>query len=135
MSRFASQAIVALLPLIILAQISGLAACAAARPLAGAGGGASPHPFLAGAASRVITPVIGGEGPPPRLAGFAPGTDATGVHDELGYIIPGSQWDEEAPFAYGRDAPQYGETNSAGPRVAMSRSPSCCADDGRRGMR
>jgi hypothetical protein len=39
-------------------------------------------------------------------------------NDELGYIIPMSEWDEKAPFAYGRDSPQYGEMNSAGPRVA-----------------
>ena len=39
-------------------------------------------------------------------------------NDELGYIIPMSQWDEQAPFAYGRDSPQYGEMNSAGPRTA-----------------
>ncbi|MFQ5876225.1 MAG: hypothetical protein ACE5JH_00815 [Acidobacteriota bacterium] len=38
--------------------------------------------------------------------------------DELGYIIPLSQWDEEPPFAYGRDRPQYGEINSIGPRAA-----------------
>ena len=38
--------------------------------------------------------------------------------DELGYIIPKSQWDENPPFAYGRDAPQYGEMNSAGPQTA-----------------
>jgi hypothetical protein len=39
-------------------------------------------------------------------------------NDEVGYIIPASQWDEAPPFAYGRDAPQYGEINSAGPRTA-----------------
>jgi hypothetical protein len=39
-------------------------------------------------------------------------------NDELGYIIPASQWDEAPPFAYGRDRPQYGEVNSAGPRTA-----------------
>ncbi len=39
-------------------------------------------------------------------------------NDELGYIIPASQWDEKPPFAYGRDRPQYGEINSAGPRTA-----------------
>ena len=38
--------------------------------------------------------------------------------DELGYIIPKSEWDEKPPFAYGRDSPQYGEMNSAGPQVA-----------------
>ncbi len=39
-------------------------------------------------------------------------------NDELGYIIPKSEWDENPPFAYGRDAPQYGEMNSTGPQVA-----------------
>jgi hypothetical protein len=39
-------------------------------------------------------------------------------NDELGYIIPMSEWDEKPPYAYGRDSPQYGEMNSAGPRVA-----------------
>jgi hypothetical protein len=39
-------------------------------------------------------------------------------NDELGYIIPISQWDERPPFAYGRDGPQYGEGNSAGPHTA-----------------
>ncbi len=29
-----------------------------------------------------------------------------------------SEWDEKPPFAYGRDEPQYGEINSAGPGVA-----------------
>ena len=40
------------------------------------------------------------------------------ANDELGYIIPKSQWDSEAPFAYGRDEPQYGEKNSTGPDTA-----------------
>ncbi len=39
-------------------------------------------------------------------------------NDELGYIIPMSEWDEKPPFAYGRDSPQYGEMNSTGPRTA-----------------
>ena len=39
-------------------------------------------------------------------------------NDELGYIIPISQWDQDPPFAYGRDKPQYGEVNSTGPRTA-----------------
>jgi hypothetical protein len=39
-------------------------------------------------------------------------------NDELGYIIPRSQWDAEPPFAYGRERPQYGEINSAGPSTA-----------------
>jgi Neutral/alkaline non-lysosomal ceramidase, N-terminal len=39
-------------------------------------------------------------------------------NDELGYIIPRSEWDATAPYAYGRNGPQYGEINSAGPSVA-----------------
>jgi len=38
------------------------------------------------------------------------------ANDQIGYIIPKSQWDVEAPFVYnGKD--QYGEENSAGPEV------------------
>lgn len=41
------------------------------------------------------------------------------ANDELGYIIPKSQWDVEPPYAYGRTkSPQYGEENSFGPEVA-----------------
>ena len=40
------------------------------------------------------------------------------ANDELGYIIPRSQWDEKPLFAYGRDESQYGEVNSVGDRVA-----------------
>jgi len=40
------------------------------------------------------------------------------ANDEIGYIIPRSEWDARAPWAYGRDEPQYGEVNSVGPEVA-----------------
>ncbi len=40
------------------------------------------------------------------------------ANDELGYIIPKSQWDSRPPFAYGRDEPQYGERLSVGPETA-----------------
>jgi hypothetical protein len=40
------------------------------------------------------------------------------ANDEIGYILPRSQWDTEAPFAYGRKEPQYGEINSVGPSAA-----------------
>lgn len=40
------------------------------------------------------------------------------ANDEIGYIIPKRQWDEQAPFAYGRSKSQYGEINSCGPEVA-----------------
>lgn len=43
------------------------------------------------------------------------------ANDEIGYIIPKSQWDVEPPYAYGRDKkPQYGEVNSCGPDVAKA---------------
>jgi hypothetical protein len=39
------------------------------------------------------------------------------ANDEIGYIVPKSQWDHEPPFVYnGKD--QYGEENSGGPEVA-----------------
>lgn len=40
------------------------------------------------------------------------------ANDEIGYIIPKSQWDWDPPFAYGRRERQYGEINSCGPEVA-----------------
>ncbi len=40
------------------------------------------------------------------------------ANDEIGYIIPKSQWDVKAPYAYGKKKPQYGEENSLGPETA-----------------
>jgi hypothetical protein len=40
------------------------------------------------------------------------------ANDEIGYVIPRSQWDAKAPFAYGRQDDQYGEVNSVGPSAA-----------------
>ena len=40
------------------------------------------------------------------------------ANDEIGYILPGSQWDEEAPYTYGRNDSPYGEENSMGPETA-----------------
>lgn len=40
------------------------------------------------------------------------------ANDEVGYIIPKSQWDWYLPYAYGRSERQYGEVNSCGPDVA-----------------
>jgi hypothetical protein len=40
------------------------------------------------------------------------------ANDEIGYILPRSQWDADAPYAYGRQEPQYGEINSVGPSAA-----------------
>ena len=39
------------------------------------------------------------------------------ANDQIGYIIPKSQWDVEAPFVY-NNKDQYGEENSGGPDVA-----------------
>ena len=39
------------------------------------------------------------------------------ANDEIGYIIPKSQWDVKEPFVY-RDRPYYGEENSMGPDTA-----------------
>jgi hypothetical protein len=40
------------------------------------------------------------------------------ANDEIGYMIPKRQWDQRAPYAYGRSRSQYGEVNSCGPDVA-----------------
>jgi hypothetical protein len=40
------------------------------------------------------------------------------ANDEIGYVVPRSQWDAKAPFAYGRKEAQYGEMNSVGPEAA-----------------
>ncbi|HEX9186699.1 MAG TPA: hypothetical protein VGB87_06500 [Vicinamibacteria bacterium] len=40
------------------------------------------------------------------------------ANDEIGYVIPRSQWDASKPFAYGRAEDQYGEVNSVGPQAA-----------------
>jgi len=40
------------------------------------------------------------------------------ANDEIGYVIPRSEWDAKAPFAYGRKEGQYGEVNSVGPSAA-----------------
>jgi hypothetical protein len=40
------------------------------------------------------------------------------ANDEIGYIIPKSQWDVDAPFGYGRTDSPYGEENSLGPETA-----------------
>ena len=39
------------------------------------------------------------------------------ANDEIGYIIPKSQWDVKAPFVFGRKEAQYGEENSLGPET------------------
>lgn len=40
------------------------------------------------------------------------------ANDEVGYIMPKSHWDTEAPFTYGRKKAFYGEINSLGPDAA-----------------
>jgi hypothetical protein len=40
------------------------------------------------------------------------------ANDEIGYILPKSQWDEHEPFTYGRKDSPYGEENSLGPETA-----------------
>jgi hypothetical protein len=40
------------------------------------------------------------------------------ANDEIGYVIPRSEWDARAPYAYGRREAPYGEVNSVGPRAA-----------------
>src|SRR4029450_13523463 len=57
----------------------------------------------------------------PSVASLMPGKKWLLVglaNDELGYIIPKRQWDKAAPYAYGKEAGQYGEVNSCGPQVA-----------------
>lgn len=39
-------------------------------------------------------------------------------NDEIGYIIPKSEWDVEAPYSYNKDDAPYGEENSIGPETA-----------------
>ena len=58
-----------------------------------------------------VEPSIYGQlkGPRRMLIGLA--------NDELGYILPKRQWDEKAPFCYGRTKAQYGEVNSLGPET------------------
>jgi hypothetical protein len=40
------------------------------------------------------------------------------ANDEIGYIIPKSQWDVNAPFTYEKSDSPYGEENSLGPETA-----------------
>jgi Neutral/alkaline non-lysosomal ceramidase, N-terminal len=40
------------------------------------------------------------------------------ANDELGYIIPKSEWDTEPPYLYGEKEQLYGEINSVGPDAA-----------------
>jgi len=40
------------------------------------------------------------------------------ANDELGYIIPKSEWDEKPPYLYDSPEQLYGEINSVGPETA-----------------
>ncbi len=40
------------------------------------------------------------------------------ANDEIGYIIPKSEWDRKPPYLYGTEHPPYGEVNSVGPDAA-----------------
>ncbi len=39
------------------------------------------------------------------------------ANDEIGYIIPKSEWDRKAPYLYGSEHGVYGEENSVGPEA------------------
>ncbi len=40
------------------------------------------------------------------------------ANDEIGYIIPKSEWDTDAPYLYNASSSPYGEVNSIGPETA-----------------
>ena len=40
------------------------------------------------------------------------------ANDSIGYIIPKSEWDNDAPWIYGEDEETYGEVVSLGPNTA-----------------
>jgi regulation of enolase protein 1 (concanavalin A-like superfamily) len=40
------------------------------------------------------------------------------ANDEIGYIIPKSEWDRQPPYLYDSTKPVYGEVNSVGPETA-----------------
>jgi hypothetical protein len=42
------------------------------------------------------------------------------ANDEIGYIIPKSEWDEKPPYLYYASKPVYGEINSVGPDAART---------------
>lgn len=41
------------------------------------------------------------------------------ANDEIGYILPRSQWDTQPPYTYGKSGAPYGEVNSVGPQTAQ----------------
>lgn len=40
------------------------------------------------------------------------------ANDEIGYLVPKTQWDQQAPFTYAAKKGPYGEVNSCGPDAA-----------------
>ena len=50
----------------------------------------------------------------PGLVKFVLGLD----NDEIGYILPKSEWDTEPPHLFGAQGAPYGEVNSVGPDTA-----------------
>ncbi len=40
------------------------------------------------------------------------------ANDEIGYLVPKTQWDRQPPYTYGQERAPYGEVNSGGPDVA-----------------
>lgn len=40
------------------------------------------------------------------------------ANDEIGYIVPKSQWDTKAPYTYGDDSAPYGEIYTGNPEIA-----------------
>jgi hypothetical protein len=40
------------------------------------------------------------------------------ANDEIGYIVPKSEWDQKKPYLYNAERPVYGEINSLGPETA-----------------
>jgi hypothetical protein len=40
------------------------------------------------------------------------------ANDEVGYLVPKSEWDQKPPYLYGSKTPPYGEINSCGPDSA-----------------
>jgi len=40
------------------------------------------------------------------------------ANDEIGYLLPKTQWDRRPPYTYGAARPPYGEINSCGPDAA-----------------
>jgi len=57
---------------------------------------------------------------PPLTAAMngAPKMNINLCNDEIGYIVPKSQWDQKAPFAYGLTSPPYGEVYTGEPEIA-----------------